>query len=115
MDIKTTPAAVKFIARMLRCGGSPECGFRLLVKEGGCSGLASEFSVEAVPTAGDAILEQDGIRLFLPVESRLLLEGATIDFADTPTETGFVIHQPDMSGSCCSTPAPELVTLGNFG
>ena len=116
MNITFTASAHKFIARMLRFSPTPTGGFRLIVKTGGCSGLASEFSVEAEPQAGDQILSQDGLRLFLPVESRLFLDGATVDFAETLTESGFVIHQPNHASSCCSTPsAPELVSLGNFG
>ena len=48
MELKLTPAAEKFISRMVRFGGAGEnAGFRLTVSAGGCSGLASEFSVEA--------------------------------------------------------------------
>lgn len=115
MNLTLTATAHKFIARMLRFSPTAQGGFRLVVKPGGCSGLASEFSIEGQPEPGDQVLEHDGLRLFLPVESRLFLEGATIDFSDTPTESGFVIHQPNHAASCCSTPAPELVTLGNFG
>jgi iron-sulfur cluster assembly protein len=94
MDVRVTPAAAKFIQRMLRFGGAAGSGFRLQVRAGGCSGLAAEFSVEAAPKAGDAIVEAEGIKLFLPAESRLLLDGVTIDFKETPMETGFVFHDP---------------------
>jgi len=103
-EVAMTPAARKFIDRLVRMSGLPAgAGFRLTVSAGGCSGLASEFSVESVPRAGDAALDIDGIRLFLPVESRLLLQGATIDFADTPTSTGLSFHTPDGVGCGCST------------
>lgn len=115
MNVTFTASAHKFIARMLRFSPNAGGGFRLVVKPGGCSGLASEFSVESEPSPGDQTLVQDGLRLFLPVESRLFLDGATVDFADTVTESGFVIHQPNHESSCCSTPAPELVSLGHFG
>lgn len=50
MDLTITPSAAKFIQRMVRFGGAGEgAGFRLSVSPGGCSGLASEFSVEAEP------------------------------------------------------------------
>ncbi len=89
---------------MLRFGGRPGSGFRLQVKAGGCSGLAAEFSVEAAPLAGDAVVEVSGIKLFLPAESRLLLDGVTIDFSETAMETGFVFHDPKLNGcgSCGS-------------
>jgi Fe-S cluster assembly iron-binding protein IscA len=43
------------------------------------------------------------MRLFLPAESRLLLAGVTIDFADTPTQTGLVFHDPKTAGGSCGS------------
>jgi iron-sulfur cluster assembly protein len=103
MDITITNAAEKFIKRMLRFGGGPQAGFRLVVKTGGCSGLSGEFTVEAEPKSGDAVVDKDGMKLFLPAESRLLLTGVTIDFADTPTQTGLVFHDPKTTGGSCSS------------
>lgn len=99
MDATLTPAAEKFIRRLLRFEGGPESGFRLAVTAGGCSGLSAQFTVEAEPKAGDGEFMIQGIRFFLPAESRLLLDGVTIDFAETPTQTGFVFHDPKQ-GSC---------------
>lgn len=103
MNITITPAAEKFIRRMIRFGGGETHGFRLQVSPGGCSGLNAEFSVENAPFEGDKIVEWNGLKLFLPAESRILLEGATMDFADTPTQTGLVFHQPNGSACGCSS------------
>lgn len=94
MNFTITPAAQKFMRMMLRVDGSLGSGFRLAVSPGGCSGLAADIKVLATPLAGDAVVEREGVRLFLPAESRLLLDGVTIDFADTPTQTGLVFHDP---------------------
>jgi iron-sulfur cluster assembly accessory protein len=110
MNVTFTPAAEKFIRRMLRFGGGPSCGFRLSVSPGGCSGLAAEFDVEPAPRPGDTVLDCNGMKLFLPAESRLLLEGVTVDFADTPMQSGLVFHDPKSKGGSCSSSAP-LVTL----
>lgn len=89
--LTVTPAALKFVRRMVRFSGLPAGGFRLSVRPGGCSGLAAEFSVEATPQAGDAELAlEDGTRLFLPAPSCLLLDGVTMDFADAPTACGLI-------------------------
>jgi iron-sulfur cluster assembly protein len=113
MSVTITPAAEKFIRRILRFAAGPDSGFRLSVTPGGCSGLAAEFDVEAAPRQGDAVVECNGLRLFLPAESRLLLDGVTIDFAETRMQSGFVFHDPKSSGSSCSTAKP-LVTLGGL-
>ncbi|CAL1239787.1 HesB/IscA family protein [Candidatus Methylocalor cossyra] len=102
MDLTITPSAEKFIRRMIRFGGAGEdAGFRLTVSPGGCSGLSSEFSVEAEPRPGDAVVVQNGLKLFLPAESRLLLQGVTMDFVDTPMSSGLVFRSPQSAG--CST------------
>lgn len=109
MDLNITAAAQKFIQRMVRFSGvGAEAGFRLVVSPGGCSGLNSEFSVEAAPRVGDAVVEAAGLKLFLPAESRLLLAGATVDFADTPTQSGLVFHQPGGHACGCSSGTTEV-------
>ncbi len=102
MNLTITPAAEKFIKRVLRFSGGPEYGFRMSVTSGGCSGLSAEFSAEAAPKAGEAAIEIDGIRFFFAAESRLLLEGVTMDFVDSPTQTGFVFFDPKNSCGCSS-------------
>ena len=94
MNFTLTTSAAKFIRLMLRADGGPGAGFRLAVSPGGCSGLAADMRVQSEPSAGDSIVEHGGVKLFLPAESRILLEGVTIDFADTPSQTGLVFHDP---------------------
>lgn len=107
MNISITPAAEKFIRRMVRFGSNfPGSGFRLKVTAGGCSGLASEFTVEAGPLPGDATVDCNGLPLFLPAESRLLLEGATIDFIDTAMESGLTFITPNAPACGCGSSAP---------
>ncbi len=113
MDVSVTPSAEKFIKRLLRFDGGPGSGFRLLVSPGGCSGLAAEFSVEAAPRQGDAVVEVSGLKLFLPAESRLLLNGVTIDFAETPTQSGFVFHDPKQK-SCGCGPSEVTVSIDDL-
>ncbi|MDA8328450.1 MAG: iron-sulfur cluster assembly accessory protein [Betaproteobacteria bacterium] len=104
MNITITPKAEKFMRRIVRFGGGPaDSGFRLTVTAGGCSGLASEFSSEAVPKAGDAILDWNGLKVFLPAESRLLLDGVTIDFVDTTLESGLSFINPNATSCGCSS------------
>lgn len=103
MELTITPNAKKFISRMIRFNGGEGFGFRLMVSAGGCSGLASEFTVEAAPQSGDSVVEANGLKLFLPAESRLLLEGATIDFADTPLSSGLTFVTPNTPSCVCSS------------
>jgi len=108
MKFTVTPAAQKFIRRMIQFSANPAGGFRLLVSPGGCSGLSALFDVEAAPRAGDQEFTVDGLKFYLPAESRLLLDGVTIDFADSSTSGGLVFHDPKNTGSCKSTSAPMV-------
>lgn len=83
MKFTLTPAAEKFIHGMIRFNGGEGCGFRLAVTAGGCSGLAAQFDVEAAPRAGASVFESDGIKFFLPAESRQFW-AETTRFSRTP-------------------------------
>ncbi|HEY9107714.1 MAG TPA: iron-sulfur cluster assembly accessory protein [Roseateles sp.] len=98
-----TPAAEKFIRRMVRFSTNPSGGFRLTVTPGGCSGYSSEFTVEAEPRAGDSEMKVGDVKLFLPAESRLILDGVTVDFAETPTSAGLTFINPKAGPCGCSS------------
>lgn len=103
MNFTLTPAAEKFIRFMLRADGAPGSGFRLAVAPGGCSGLSADIGVAAAPGPGEAVVERNGLKLFLNAESRLLLDGVTVDFADNAAQTGLVFNDPKQV--CCSSQA----------
>lgn len=102
-NVTVAPAAEKFIRRMVRFSEHPTGGFRLTVTPGGCSGYSSEFTVEAAPRSGDAELAIGGVRVFLPAESRLVLDGLTMDFEDTPTRSGLTFFNPHAAPCACSS------------
>lgn len=119
-NVTVTPAAEKFMRRMVRFSTNPAGGFRLTVTPGGCSGYSSEFTVEAAPQGNDAELAINGLRVFLPAESRLLLDGVTVDFAETPTQAGLTFFNPNAEACGCSTagdskpPAQASVSLSSI-
>jgi iron-sulfur cluster assembly accessory protein len=97
-----TTKAQRFMRMMLMSDGGAGAGFRLAVSPGGCSGMSAEIAVLPEPLPGDAVVTQDGLKIFLPAESRLLLDGVTIDFAETPTSTGLIFHDPKATSTCSS-------------
>lgn len=113
MNVDLTPSAEKFIRRLLMFDGPPGAGLRLLVSPGGCSGMSAEFAVRAAPDEGEQVFATGSVKLFLPAQSRLLLDGVTIDFKETPTSTGFVFIDPKAKACGCSTTeAPSLAEPG---
>lgn len=118
--VEVTAAAEKFMRRMVRFSEHPAGGFRLSVSPGGCSGLSALFTVEGEPAKGDLEMSVNGLRLFLPAESRLLLDGVTVDFADTPMQSGLTFIDPKQSACGCSSasdaapPAKASVSLDSL-
>lgn len=115
-NVTITPAAEKFIRRMVRFSEHPAGGMRLVVAPGGCSGYSSEFTVEAAPMAGDSVMPVGEVKLFLPAESRMVLDGLIMDFADTPTKSGLTFTNPGAAPCACSSsgdaaPAPAQVNV----
>lgn len=108
MNIIITPKAETFIKRMIRFnGGTPASGFRLLVSPGGCSGFNSSFTVENTPLEGDAVLTCNGVKVFLPAESRIMLQGVTVDYSDTPMSSGLSFIIPNAQACVCSSAGPS--------
>lgn len=110
IPMEFTPAAEKFIRRMMRCVSDANSGFRLKVRPGGCSGLAVEFDLAAEPTADETVWTHSELRIFLDSASRLLLNGATVDFTDSLALTGFVVTRPGITVQACA-PASTLVPV----
>ncbi len=99
-----SPAAEKFIRRMVKFSGlPPTAGFRLTVTPGGSAGYASGFAVDGLPAAGDAVAEVNGLRIFMPADTCTLLDGVIVDFADTPTKSGLTFMNPNAAPCVCSS------------
>jgi len=74
-------------------------GLRVEVAKGGCSGLHYEMKL-GEREEGDAIVERDGVQFFIDDDSVSYLRGATLDFTDGLTGTGFRIVNPNASRTC---------------
>jgi iron-sulfur cluster assembly protein len=105
-QVTVTPAAEKFMRRMVRFSEHPTGGFRLSVAPGGCSGYTSEFTIEAAPKAGDSELAVNGLRVFLTAESRLLLDGVTVDFTESAVQAGLAFINQNAETCGCSSAGP---------
>ncbi|NTV09760.1 MAG: iron-sulfur cluster assembly accessory protein [Zoogloea sp.] len=112
-NVTVTPAAEKFMRRMVRFSGMAEgAGFRLEVSAGGCSGYDAKFDIQPAPLAGDEVLDVNGLKVFLPATSRLLLDGVTVDFADTPSSSGLSFFNPTAAPCGCSSSGASAMPPG---
>ena len=78
-------------------------GLRVQIAKGGCSGLQYEMSLDG-QKAGDSIVEKEGVEFLVDSESADYLRGATLDYHDGLTGTGFHIENPNAARTCgCGT------------
>ena len=78
---------------------------------------ADKFMRRIVRFSGltEQVLEVDGLRLFLAAESRMLLDGVTIDFVDTPTQSGLTFVNPNQAPCACSSSGPVEPGVAKIG
>ena len=102
--INVTDNAVRQLQSLLsQRSEDSQKGLRVHVAKGGCSGLHYEMTLDE-KKAGDAVVERDGVEFFIDNESASYLRGATLDFRDGLTGTGFQIVNPNASRTCgCGT------------
>ena len=113
IDTQMTPSAEAFIRRLYRFATGSQAGFQLKVAKGGCSGFATEFDLAGGPEAGDFVWEHNGLRIFLNAESRLLLDGATVDFSEGLSQAGFHITTKAGTPAACGS-ASNMVSVASL-
>ena len=74
-------------------------GLRVQVAKGGCSGLHYEMTLDEKKD-GDAVVERDGMQFFIAGDSLPYVRGATLDFTDGLTGSGFRVVNPNASRTC---------------
>ena len=102
--IHVTDKAVNHLRSLLAEQPAPAGkGLRVQVAKGGCSGLQYEMLLDA-RKEGDAVIARDGVEFLVDDASAQLLQGATLDYHDGLTGTGFQIVNPNAARTCgCGT------------
>ena len=74
---------------------------RLWVGEGGCSGMSYQAVIDDNSTPLDIVLYQDeDIKIVSDNNSRIYLEGITIDYEDDLVKSGFRFINPNAVKTC---------------
>lgn len=98
--IKLTSAAASEVKSMQtnkpEDAGKP---LRVFIERGGCSGMQYSMVFDEARD-GDAVVEQEGVKIVVDDFSLDYLRGAVVDFSDNLTGGGFKIRNPNASQTC---------------
>lgn len=99
--ITVTEAAANRVRQVLREHQLPEgAGLRVAAVAGGCSGLNYDVRVVPAGEAGDEPVDAGGVRVWVDPASAPALNGLTIDWVSSMTESRFVFQNPNARGTC---------------
>ena len=98
--IQLTPEAITAVKSALSRSTEPAAGLRIMVETGGCAGFKYMMGLEKEPRDGDAVLEQDGVGLFVDDLSMPHLDGMKVDFVTSLESSGFVFDNPNAASKC---------------
>ena len=102
-EIKVMPAAHAKLVELLSSEEEVK-GVRIFVSGGGCGGMTYGMTFSEAPGDRDAILEQDGLTLYVDAVALSFLSGVEIDFVEQGMDASFVFKNAFAatggSGSC---------------
>jgi len=110
--VTVTEAAKKKFHEVTTAEGRANHGLRVIVHGGGSP--QPEFALNFVPpeeedAAGDVVIDAGGLKIHLAADSAKWMDGATIDFIDTLTESGFKVDAPNSGIPKPSGPVADAV------
>lgn len=98
--IAVTDNAVKHLRDLLKTRNDEVgLGLRLMVQKGGCAGMEYAMKLD-MPQKDDRIFDQSGLNIIVDSASLLVLDGSSIDYQDTLSESGFKVINPNANRSC---------------
>ncbi len=95
-----TEKAVNKIKELLAKENKQGHGLRIQLIPGGCSGFKYEFAFDNETTEEDAIIEEQGIKVYIDKESMSFLKGSLIDYIDSLQGSGFKVSNPNAKSTC---------------
>ncbi len=99
MAISLTESAATRVKTFLAARGRG-IGLRLGVRKTGCSGFAYVINYADAPDPGEAVFEDQGVRIFVDLGSLKLIDGTVVDFVKEGLNEAFRFRNPNVKGEC---------------
>jgi iron-sulfur cluster assembly accessory protein len=103
-DLSLTSGAVEQIKKLMARSPRPDCGLRIAVADGGCSGYSYKLDFDNQQRANDLVIDRDGVKIYVDRDSVQYLAGTVIDFVGGLYGGGFKFTNPNATATCgCGT------------
>lgn len=99
MSITMTEKAAAQVAKQLQQRGKG-LGFRLAVKQSGCTGFAYVVDYADTIEPEDAVFEQHGVKVLVREGDLPYLDGVEVDFCREGLGEAFKFHNPNVKATC---------------
>src|SRR4051794_32371916 len=95
-----TERAAERVRELMANAAHPIVGVRVGVAKGGCAGM--EYTLQGVetPSAGDDLVAEHGVSVYVDAKAVLYLLGSVMDYETTKLRSGFVFQNPNEVSSC---------------
>lgn len=98
--IAVTDNAVKHLRDLLKTRSAEVgLGLRLMVQKGGCAGMEYAMKLD-MPQKDDRVFDHSGVNIIVDLASLHVLDGSSIDYQDSLSESGFKVNNPNANRSC---------------
>jgi iron-sulfur cluster insertion protein len=95
-----TDAAASKVRSLIEEEGDNSLMLRVFISGGGCSGFQYGFTFDGKLNEGDAVVENQGVKLLIDPMSVQYLMGAEIDYTEGLEGAQFVIRNPNATTTC---------------
>lgn len=102
--IQLSELAADKVREFMAAEGLEDCGLRVSVLPGGCSGFEYGLDLETEIRDDDIVFRSRGVRVVVDPFSAQYLSGVAIGYESTFKGSGFTFSNPNATGSCgCGT------------
>ena len=98
--VSMTSRAADKLKEVIEKQGRPDLALRVYVTPGGCSGFSYGMTFAEGVEEGDAVVDQEGVKIVVDPMSAMYLKGSEIDFVDALMGGGFALRNPNAVSSC---------------
>jgi iron-sulfur cluster assembly protein len=91
----TLTAAAISKAKSVLAERKEKSALRIAVVGGGCSGFQYQMTLDSHEQSDDKVIEMDGLNVLVDSRSFLYLNGATIDYVENASGSGFKFDNPN--------------------